>query len=75
MKVLLVHLSDLHLQGDDNVLSRAGKIASAVRDRDPEVAACFVVVSGDTAFSGLDEQYSAAVDFLGELNEELASYS
>ncbi len=75
MKVLLVHLSDIHVRGEDAVLYRAGKIASAVRDRDPDVAACFVVLSGDTAFSGLDEEYSAAVGFVGELKEELASYS
>ncbi len=75
MKILLVQLSDIHLRGEDSVLSRADKIASAVRDRAPELAACFVVVSGDTAFSGLDEQYTAAVGFLGEVKEELASYS
>lgn len=75
MKVLLVQLSDIHLRGEDGVLSRAGEIASAVRDRDPGVAACFVIVSGDTAFSGLDKQYTAAVGFLGELKEELDSYS
>jgi predicted MPP superfamily phosphohydrolase len=46
-----------------------------VRDRDPGVAARFIVISGDTAFSGLDEQYTAAVGFLGELKDELASYS
>lgn len=74
MKVLLVQLSDIHLRGGDGVLSRASKIASAVRARDPEIAACFVVVSGDTAFSGLDDQYSAAIDFLGELEEEINSY-
>jgi hypothetical protein len=75
VKVLLIQLSDIHLRGEDGVLSRADKIASAVRNRDPGVAAYFVVVSGDTAFSGLDEQYTAAVGFLGELKEELASYT
>jgi hypothetical protein len=75
VKILLIQISDIHLRGEDGIISRVDKIASAVRDRDPGVAACFVVVSGDTAFSGLDEQYAAAVGFLGELKEELASYS
>lgn len=74
MKILLVQLSDIHLKGEDGILSGADKIASAVRDRDPDIAACLVVVSGDTAFSGLDEQYSAAIDFLEDLKAELASY-
>ena len=74
MKVLLVQLSDIHLRGEDAILARATNIASAVRDRGLGVAACFIVVSGDTAFSGLDEQYSVAVDFIGELKERLISY-
>jgi len=53
MKVLLVHLSDLHIQGDeDPILYRAEYISSAVRNVDYELAACFIVVSGDTAYSG-----------------------
>ena len=74
MKVLLIHLSDIHLRGADGVLARAASIASAVRDRGLGVSACFIVISGDTAFSGLDEQYSAAVDFIEELKEELNAY-
>ncbi len=75
MKVLLIHLSDLHLRGtDDFVLGRASDIASAVRDRDSDISACFLVVSGDTAFSGLDSQYWLALEFLLQLKEELASY-
>lgn len=75
MKVLLVHLSDIHIRsGEDAVLSRAKSIASAVRDREPDVRVCFIVISGDTAFSGVDEQYSAAIDFTVQVREELASY-
>lgn len=75
MKVLLVHLSDIHANlSDDHVLGKTGKIASAVRNLEHDLAACFIVISGDSAFSGSEEQYWAALGLLQELKEALTSY-
>lgn len=74
MKALIVHLSDIHIQGeDDHVLNRARQISSAVRNLEYDLAACFIVVSGDTAYSDTDDQYWAAVDFMEELRGTLAT--
>lgn len=75
MKVLLVHLSDIHVKsGDDHVLDKAGKIANAVRNLEHELAACFLVISGDSAFSGAEEEYWAVLGLLQELKDSLISY-
>src|SRR5215203_2916542 len=75
VKALLVHLSDIHVRGDeDHVLGKADKIAKSVRNLEHDLAACFVVISGDSAFSGLEKQYFAVVGLLQKLEEALTSY-
>lgn len=75
MKILLVHLSDIHVKrDDDHVLGKAGKIANAVRNLEHDLAACFLVVSGDSAFSGAEGQYWDVLGMLQELRESLISY-
>lgn len=75
MKVLMVHLSDIHVKSEeDYILGRASNIAEAVRNLDHDLAACFVVVSGDSTFSGTEEQYYAVMGLLQELKDTLTVY-
>lgn len=72
MKISLVQLSDIHIKGpEDHILSRVDKIARSVRSLEYGSTACIVVFSGDTAFSGTDEQYLLALEFVAELKESL----
>ena len=57
MKILLLHLSDIHFKTrTDTVLSQARFIAATAISRIHSAEAVFVVVSGDIAYSGNREQ-------------------
>jgi predicted MPP superfamily phosphohydrolase len=73
MKLLLVHLSDIHIKGDaDPVLARANLIADAVQNLDYALDAAVIVVSGDLAFAGSTKQYDVAWQFLNSLSSRLS---
>ena len=65
MKLLLIHLSDLHIKGPlDPVLTRREKIIDAVKNLDYGVDLCVVAVTGDIAFSGKEIEYFYAWDLI-----------
>jgi hypothetical protein len=71
-KILLLHLSDLHITtAKDIVLGRAHWIADAVKNVEPEVAAVVCILSGDIAYSGGGEQYDLAFKFVSTLEDKL----
>src|ERR1039457_2097809 len=72
MKVLLLHLSDIHIKtADDVVLARTPKIVDAVKNLDSEIHAVVCVLSGDITYSGSEEQFLLAMNFVSELKTEL----
>ena len=53
MKVLILHLSDIHfVEGDNLIRARLQKIVAAVRSVEHKFDTCLLLVSGDIAFSG-----------------------
>ena len=55
MKLLLVHLSDIHFTSDDDAITnKYHYIVDAVKNIDYSLSVCVVVVTGDIAFSGTD---------------------
>ncbi len=73
MRILLLHLSDIHIQDShDGVLARAGRIVAAVRDIDHRIDACILALTGDVGFSGKAEQYELAQEWLRLLRENLS---
>jgi len=71
--VALLQLSDFHFRDAEHpVLDRAGAIAAAVQSLMQPVAALFVVVTGDIAYSGLAEEYNLADAFFRDLIERFA---
>ena len=57
MKLMLIHLSDIHIASEEDVITnRHSQIVNAVRNLDYSLDMCVVVVTGDVAFSGNDEQ-------------------
>jgi predicted phosphodiesterase len=66
-----LHVSDFHFRASDDPLSQTvavNALIEDVRDRTHDRAApSFVVVTGDVAFSGLQQEYEAARPFLDRL--------
>src|SRR3990172_5329318 len=61
MKLAVLHLSDIHIQGTtDTILNRAREIASVCFHSARETDACLILVTGDIAFGGTGPQYAAA---------------
>jgi len=72
MKLLLLHLSDIHIKSEgDFILKRADRIADAMAGLDTGIAGCIVIVTGDIAFSGQADQYVLADQFLNQLKTYL----
>ena len=72
--IVILHLSDVHISEHNNpITSRVEAVASSLRGQTTQVDACFIVVSGDIAFSGLSSEYSIAHCFLSSLRERIAS--
>ncbi len=64
MKLLLIHLSDIHIIGEDDVITgRYQQIVNAVKNLDYALDLCVLIVTGDIVYSGNDEQYLAAFEF------------
>lgn len=76
MKVLLVQLSDIHIESeDDPVLSRADAIASAIAGADYDSDVCLLAISGDLAHSGTADQYVICDVFVTGVVERLQAQS
>ena len=75
MKLMLIHLSDIHIVSDeDAITNRYSQIVNAVRNLDYSLDMCVVVVTGDVAFSGIDEQYLIAWEFLDSVKKQLSEH-
>src|ERR1041385_4521010 len=75
MKLLLIQLSDIHVKNEnDPILLRNKKIYEAIRNLDYEVEGCVIIISGDIAYSGKEEQYIAAIDFISSLEKQCSEY-
>ena len=71
-RLLIIHLSDLHVDGTDASLSqRVDSVIPALQSVEPDVATVIVVVSGDVAWSGKSEQYEIAGDLLLKLMAQI----
>jgi 3',5'-cyclic AMP phosphodiesterase CpdA len=76
MKLILLHLSDLHIKESvkkNPILLRAESLVAAAASTAPNAAHCFVVITGDIAFSGQQIEYSIADSFFKELQDHLSN--
>lgn len=73
MKILLVHLSDLHISAKgDPLFLRRSAIVDALKNLEYELEAVLIIVSGDIANTGAEEEYVLALQFLQDLSTDLA---
>ena len=76
MKIMILHLSDIHLKGSEHaILKRVEKLKNSIQYLESELECCFIVVSGDTVFSGCREEYEIAANFFSELKGTLSASS
>lgn len=74
MKLIVLHLSDIHFDADYNKISdKYKKIADAVRMTDGEAEHLEIVVSGDIANRGALKEYTQAQEFFKSLQDYLYS--
>jgi len=68
MRVLILHLSDLHLTANGNTAEfKFVSIGKAVQNEEVDLSGVFVVVSGDVAYSGKQTEYAIASRLLLQL--------
>ena len=76
MKILIVHLSDIHLKSENNpCLSRQEQICKSFQNIALGVDRVFVVVTGDIASSGSREEYSNAMLLFNHIKNTIEKYS
>ena len=74
MSLVIAHLSDIHIKNDhDKILAKGEKIAGVIRAYQGSNHHCFVVVSGDIAFSGTQPQYELAQQLLSAVVDSLGT--
>ncbi|ULU23195.1 metallophosphoesterase [Dyella terrae] len=75
MKVVLVQLSDIHIDDETNnsILTKTDEISRAVYPYLPGADHIVLIVSGDIAYSGTQSQYKLAQTFLQEIVEKLSA--
>lgn len=75
MKILLIHLSDLHLTAPEkknSIISRYDKIVAASLVDAIDINFCFVIVSGDITYSGMKTEYEVAISFFNKIKKGLS---
>ena len=74
MRVILLHMSDIHIrEGSNAIATRLPSIARALNICIEEECVCFLIVSGDIANSGNSTEYEIAHKCISELIRELES--
>lgn len=74
MSVLILHLSDMHIEADtDPIIQRFKAISSVLNSRLFSASAVYIVVSGDIAQDGLKAQYDIALRFFNAVAKEIKS--
>lgn len=74
MKLTICHLSDIHLDGrEDVILKKSDKICDAILQEAMKKDVIFFIISGDIAQGGQNEQYEIAIDFFADIQKRLES--
>lgn len=73
MKILFLHLSDLHISSKDTLsYQKLDAIINSLKSVD-DFDECIIIVSGDIAFSGKEEEYSITYKLFGYLLKNISN--
>ena len=73
---MVIHLSDLHLKPNENpALERKDLISKAFQNLSLEADISFMVISGDIASSGKEDEYFQAIEFIDSIRDHIQKYS
>jgi hypothetical protein len=76
MKILITHLSDIHLNSKNNsILNKKDKLCDAIKNLCLDADALFLVITGDIAFSGKSDEYMVAMELLDHIKNSIESYT
>lgn len=68
MKIIIVHLSDIHVKESTTILKeRATKIIDGIKNIETEITQVIFAITGDLAYSGKESEYEIVASFLDEL--------
>ncbi|CAG7654316.1 metallophosphoesterase family protein [Paenibacillus allorhizosphaerae] len=72
MRLGLLHLSDIHMTlGDNSVISKYPNIIPAIQEYLFEVDAVYVIISGDSAYSGNEGEYEKVINMLKHIENQI----
>ena len=76
MELILVHLTDIHISGEDDkdiLLSRTDSIVGAIAEviKKPSETLLLICVTGDISNSGMQKQYEVAYIFFTEIAKKI----
>lgn len=76
MKVLVIHLSDLHLEESNNELpKRKEALCRAMQNSALEADTVFIVITGDITSKGKETEFTKAKELLSCIKDEIEKYS
>ncbi|MDL2223634.1 metallophosphoesterase, partial [Bacteroidales bacterium OttesenSCG-928-M11] len=76
MKLLIIHLSDIHFnQRYNSLFGKKEELFNSLKNQVRDVEKTIIILSGDIAFSGKQEEYKIADDFFTEIIIKLEEYS
>ncbi len=76
MKLLVIQLSDIHFKETENaIIKKEEKLFEAIRNSTLEYEEIFLLVTGDTAYSGKENEYKIGIDFIKGLKSKIEEYS
>ena len=74
MKIMILHLSDLHIDfKNDHLEKKEDAIVNVVKNLEYKLDQAFIVVTGDISFSADDDQFSKGFEFFENLSKKLES--
>ncbi|MDD5401096.1 MAG: metallophosphoesterase [Sulfurimonas sp.] len=73
MKLLILHISDLHFKdnADNSAISKSKNLVDAIKNKTFSIAHVFIVVTGDMAYSGKEEEFDLVYNYLQDIKEKL----
>ncbi len=73
MKILFLHLSDMHFDCSENYDENKIKaITSTIQPYSNEIGDCFIIISGDLSFSGKKNQFISIRKFISALRRSIS---